>query len=165
MKRLAAISRTPSRVARVCLLWISSGEGFVFSCHKKQIILSVFGCEISVKILTLKQTENDTATRKALEQHGSKHGRSTQGERSQHERRDRVTWGKAPPFGDDLSLTYLFASPSEKKLHVCNKLYVMCIMTEYHMRSDNMSEEIRLLIAALKMSQISSCGAKRPGGL
>ena len=50
-------------------------------------------------------------------------------------------------------------------LHVCNKLYVMCIMTEYHMRSDNMSEEIRLLIAALKMSQISSCGAKRPGGL
>ena len=41
----------------------------------------------------------------------------------------------------------------------------MCIMTEYHMRSDNMSEEIRLLIAALKMWQISSCGAKRPGGL
>ena len=77
----------------------------------------------------------------------------------------RVTWGKAPPFGDDLSLTYLFASTSEKKLHVCNKLYVMCIMTEYHMRSDNMSEEIPLLIAALKMSQISSCGAKRPGGL
>ena len=26
----------------------------------------------------------------------------------------RVTWGKAPPFGDDLSLTYLFASTSEK---------------------------------------------------
>ena len=25
----------------------------------------------------------------------------------------RVTWGKAPPFGDDLSLTYLFASTSE----------------------------------------------------
>ena len=41
----------------------------------------------------------------------------------------------------------------------------MCIMTEYHMRSDNMSAEIRLLIAALKMSQILSCGAKRPGGL
>ena len=33
------------------------------------------------------------------------------------------------------------------------------------MRSDNMSAEIRLLIAALKMSQILSCGAKRPGGL
>ena len=33
------------------------------------------------------------------------------------------------------------------------------------MRSDNMSGEIRLLIAALKMSQIPSCGAKRPGGL
>ena len=40
----------------------------------------------------------------------------------------------------------------------------MCIMTEYHIRSD-MSAEIRLLIAALKMSQILSCGAKRPGGL
>ena len=26
----------------------------------------------------------------------------------------RVTWGKAPSFGDDLSLTYLFASTSEK---------------------------------------------------
>ena len=26
----------------------------------------------------------------------------------------RVTWGKAPPFGDDLNLTYLFASTSEK---------------------------------------------------
>ena len=31
-----------------------------------------------------------------------------------------VTWGKAPPFGDDLSLTYLFASTSEKS----NKRYV-----------------------------------------
>ena len=28
--------------------------------------------------------------------------------------RHRVTWGKAPPFGDDLSLTYFFASTSEK---------------------------------------------------
>ena len=26
----------------------------------------------------------------------------------------RVTWGKAPPFGDDLSVTNLFASTSEK---------------------------------------------------
>ena len=33
-----------------------------------------------------------------------------------------VTRGKAPPFGDDLSLTYLSASTSEKKLHVYNKL-------------------------------------------
>ena len=33
------------------------------------------------------------------------------------------------------------------------------------MRSDNMSAEIRLLIAGFKMSQILSCGAKRPGGL
>ena len=33
------------------------------------------------------------------------------------------------------------------------------------MRSDNMSAEIRLLIANLKMSQILSCRAKRPGGL
>ena len=33
------------------------------------------------------------------------------------------------------------------------------------MRSDNMSAEILLLIAALKMSQILSRGAKRPGGL
>ena len=33
------------------------------------------------------------------------------------------------------------------------------------MRSDNMSAEIRPLIAALKMSQMLSCGAKRPGGL
>ena len=41
----------------------------------------------------------------------------------------------------------------------------MCIMRAYHIRSDNMSAEIRLLIAALKMSQILSCGAKRPGGL
>ncbi len=59
----------------------------------------------------------------------------------------RVTWGKVPPFGDDLSLTYLFASTSEKSyMYLTN--YVMCIMTEYHMRSDNMSAEIRLLIAA-----------------
>ena len=34
--------------------------------------------------------------------------------------------------------------------------------TEYHMRSDNMSAENRLLIAALKMSRNLSCGAKRP---
>ena len=37
----------------------------------------------------------------------------------------------------------------------------MCIMREYHIRSDNMSAEIRLLIAALKMSQILSCVCKR----
>ena len=75
----------------------------------------------------------------------------------------RVTWGKAPPFGDDLSLTYLFASTSEKSYMYVTNYYVMCIMTEYHMRSDNMSAEIRLLIAALKMSHILSCGAKHPG--
>ena len=35
----------------------------------------------------------------------------------------RVTWGKAPPFGDDLSLTYLFASTSEKSyMHVTNDM-------------------------------------------
>ena len=39
----------------------------------------------------------------------------------------RVTWGKAPRFGNDLSLTYLFASTSEKKLHVCNERYVTYI--------------------------------------
>ena len=39
----------------------------------------------------------------------------------------------------------------------------MCIMTEYHMRSDNMSAENRLLIAALKMSRHLSCAATRPG--
>ena len=33
------------------------------------------------------------------------------------------------------------------------------------MRSDNMSTENRLLIAALKMSQILPCGAKRSPGL
>ena len=41
----------------------------------------------------------------------------------------------------------------------------MYILTEYHMRSDNMSAENRLLIAALKMSQNLSCGAKRSPGL
>ena len=35
----------------------------------------------------------------------------------------RVTWGKAPPFGDDLSLTYLFASTSEKSyMYVTNDM-------------------------------------------
>ena len=33
------------------------------------------------------------------------------------------------------------------------------------MRSDNMSAEIRLLIAVLKMARILSCAAKRPGGI
>ena len=33
------------------------------------------------------------------------------------------------------------------------------------MRSDNMSAKNRLLIAALKISQILPCGAKRPAGL
>ena len=33
------------------------------------------------------------------------------------------------------------------------------------MRGDNMSAKNRLLIAALKMSQILPCGAKRPDGL
>ncbi len=42
-----------------------------------------------------------------------------------HDSIHRVTWGKAPPFGDDLSLTYSFASTSEEPLHVCNKLYGM----------------------------------------
>ena len=38
----------------------------------------------------------------------------------------RVTWGKAPPFGDDLSLTYLFASTSEKSyMYVTN--YMLCV--------------------------------------
>ena len=38
----------------------------------------------------------------------------------------RVTWGKAPPFGDDLSLTYLFASTSEKSyIYVTN--YMLCV--------------------------------------
>ena len=40
--------------------------------------------------------------------------------------RYRVTWGKAPPFGDDLSLTYLFASTSEKSyMYVTN--YMLCV--------------------------------------
>ena len=52
-----------------------------------------------------------------------------------------------------------------KKLHVCNKRYVKYILTEYHMRSDNMLAENSLLIAALKISQILPCGAKRPAGL
>ena len=39
------------------------------------------------------------------------------------------------------------------------------ILTEYHMRNDNMSAENRLLITALKMSQILPRGAKRPPGL
>ena len=78
--------------------------------------------------------------------------------------RYRVTWGKAPPFGDDLSLNYLFASTSEKSyMYVTNDM--LSILTEYHMRSDNMSAENRILIAALKMSQILPCGAKRPAGL
>ena len=39
---------------------------------------------------------------------------------------NRVTWGKAPPFGDDLSLTYLFASTSEKSyIYVTN--YMLCV--------------------------------------
>ena len=38
----------------------------------------------------------------------------------------RVTWGIAPPFGDDLSLTYLFASTSEKSyIYVTN--YMLCV--------------------------------------
>ena len=52
-----------------------------------------------------------------------------------------------------------------KKLHVCYKRYIMYILAEYHMRSDNTSAENRLLIAALKMSQLLSCGAKRPPNL
>ena len=36
-------------------------------------------------------------------------------------------------------------------------------MTEYHMPSDNMSVENRLLIAALKMSENLPCEAKCPG--
>ena len=40
--------------------------------------------------------------------------------------RSGVTWGKAPPFGDDLSLTYLFASTSEKSyMYVTN--YMLCV--------------------------------------
>ena len=39
----------------------------------------------------------------------------------------RVTWGKAPPFGDDLSLTYLFASTSEKSYMYVTNYYVMYI--------------------------------------
>ena len=35
----------------------------------------------------------------------------------------RVTWGKAPRFGGDLSLTYLFASTSEKSyMYVINDM-------------------------------------------
>ena len=35
----------------------------------------------------------------------------------------RVTWGKAPRFGDDLSLTYLFASTSEKSyMYITNDM-------------------------------------------
>ena len=35
----------------------------------------------------------------------------------------RVTWGKAPRFGDDLSLTYLFASTSDKSyMYVTNDM-------------------------------------------
>ena len=38
----------------------------------------------------------------------------------------RVTWSKSPPFGDDLSLTYLFASTSEKSyMYVTNDM--LCI--------------------------------------
>ena len=39
--------------------------------------------------------------------------------------RYRVTWGKAPPFVDDLSLAYSFASTSEKSyMYVTN--YMLC---------------------------------------
>ena len=38
----------------------------------------------------------------------------------------RVTWDKAPPFGDYLSLTYLFSSTSEKSyMYVTN--YMLCV--------------------------------------
>ena len=75
----------------------------------------------------------------------------------------RVTWGKASPFGDDLSLTYLFASTSEKSyMYVTNYMF-KCITAEYHMRSDSMSAENLLLMVALEMSQNLSCGSKRPG--
>ena len=38
----------------------------------------------------------------------------------------RVTWGKAPRFGNDLSLTYLFVSTSEKSyMYVRNDM--LCI--------------------------------------
>ena len=38
----------------------------------------------------------------------------------------RVTLGKASPFGDDLSLTYLFSSTSEKSyMYVTN--YMLCV--------------------------------------
>ena len=37
-----------------------------------------------------------------------------------------VTWGKAPPFGNDLILTYLFAPTSEKSyMYVTN--YMLCV--------------------------------------
>ena len=43
-----------------------------------------------------------------------------------HARTRRVTWGKGPPFGDYLSLTYLFASTSEKRyVYVTN--YMLCV--------------------------------------
>ena len=47
-------------------------------------------------------------------------------------------------------------------LHQHLKKVTFMYQTEYHMRSDNMSAENRILIAALKMSQNLSCGAKRP---
>ena len=69
--------------------------------------------------------------------------------------------GLSAPFK---SLNYLFASTSEKSyMYVTNDM--LCILTEYRMRSDNMSAENLLLIAALKMSQNLSCEAKRPPAL
>ena len=73
--------------------------------------------------------------------------------------------GQSAPFWRLPQFDLFICINIRKKLHVSNKLYVMCILTEYHIRSDNKSAEIQLLIADLKMSQILACGAKRPGGL
>ena len=73
--------------------------------------------------------------------------------------------GQSAPFWRWPQFDLLICINIWKKLHVCNKRYVMYILTEYHMRSDNMSAKNRLLIAALKMSQILPCGAKRPACL
>ena len=67
-----------------------------------------------------------------------------------------VTWGQSAPFGDDLSLTYLFASTSEK--NVTN--YMLCV---YDRISHAQWQHVSRKWTFNSRSQNLSCGAKCPG--
>ena len=94
-----------------------------------------FGILLSIVLMTLRSVPGSTVhvNRMGAERHRHSDTHCTDSRMTSyrsgrgHYGETRSNMGQSAPFGDDLSLTYLFDSTSEKKLHNVTN-YMLCIL-------------------------------------